>query len=442
MPTLPSMPPALRGRPVAPRLAALAEPFFAGPLPVRFRAWDGSEAGPAGAPVVVVRSRRALRRLLWAPGELGLAQAYVTGELDYEGELGAGLSAIWRLVQEQDLDARRPSPRELVRGAATLARLGAFGPRPEAPATQARLRGPLHSRRRDRAAIAHHYDQSTEFYALLLDPHLAYSCAYWASDDPAASLEEAQRDKLELVCRKLGLRPGMRFLDVGCGWGSLALYAAQHRGVRVVAVTLSKRQRDVVLARVGERGLAGRVEVRLQDYRGIHDGPFDAAAAIEMGEHVGREHYPLFAARLFELVRPEGRVLVQQMSRRRRPGGGDFIESFIAPDMHMRPLGETIELLEATGLEVRDVESLREHYGWTIRAWLDTLERQWDKVVALAGEELGRVWRLYLAGAALTFEEGRMGVDQILAVRPGPGGRSGMPRGRAGLAGEGAVTRC
>lgn len=418
--------------PVAPRLAALVEPFFGGALPIRIRAWDGSVAGPEGAPVAVVRSRRALRRLLWSPGELGLAQAYVTGELDVEGDLGAGLSGIWNVVRERGLGAPRPTAGQLVRAAATLTRLGVIGPRPAPPASQARLTGRLHTRARDRDAISHHYDLSNEFYALLLDPHMAYSCGYWTSDAADYTVTDAQRDKLALVCAKLGLGPGVRFLDVGCGWGSLSLYAAEHTGASVVGVTLSELQRDFVLGRVAQRGLAGRVEVRLADYREIHDGPYDAAASIEMGEHVGAENYPTFAAGLRDLVRPAGRVLIQQMSRRGpRPGGGDFIEGFIAPDMHMRPLGETVELLEAAGLEVRDVEALREHYTWTIRAWLAGFEDRWDEVVALVGEEVARVWRLYLVGSALTFEEGRMGVDQILAVRPSRTGSAGMPRTRA-----------
>jgi cyclopropane-fatty-acyl-phospholipid synthase len=309
-------------------------------------------------------------------------------------------------------------------------RLGAIGPRPKAPASQARLRGAVHSLLRDRAAISHHYDLSNDFYALLLDEHMAYSCAYFTSEEPGYTLADAQRDKLDLVCRKLALAPGMRLLDIGCGWGSLSLHAAQHYGVTVVGVTLSREQRAFVQARVAERGLTGRVEIRLQDYREIPGGPghqFDAVASIEMGEHVGAEQYPAFAAGLHRLVRPGGRVLVQQMSRRDRPGGGAFIESYIAPDMHMRPVGQTVALLEDAGLEVRDVHALREHYVRTVRAWLDTFEGNWARAVDLVGEEVARVWRLYLVGAALVFAEGRMGVDQILAVRAEPGGGAGFP---------------
>ncbi len=268
--------------------------------------------------------------------------------------------------------ASRPSPAR----ARTALRLGAVGPRPKAPASQAKLTGTLHSRLRDRAAISHHYDLSNDFYALLLDETMAYSCAYYTSDAPGYTLADAQRDKLDLVCRKLGLAPGMRLLDVGCGWGSLSLHAAAHYGVTVVGVTLSTEQRAFVAARAAERG-SRRPRARSGCRTTARSRParsFDAVASIEMGEHVGAENYPVFAAGLHRLVRPRGRVLIQQMSRRDRPGGGAFIEAYIAPDMHMRPVGETVALLEDAGLEVRDVHALREHYVWTVRAWLDTFE--------------------------------------------------------------------
>ncbi|MFD7529870.1 class I SAM-dependent methyltransferase [Streptomyces sp. NPDC059849] len=411
----------------AQRLAALAEDALGGPLPVRLRTWDGSESGPADAPVVVVRSRRALRRLLWQPGELGLAQAYVTGELDVEGDLAQGLRAMWAAVRERGVHAPRLSMADRTRAVAEAVRLGAVGPRPPAPATQARLRGGLHSKARDRAAISHHYDLSNDFYRLLLDDTMAYSCGYWTGEDPAIPPADGQRAKLELICRKLGLAPGARLLDIGCGWGSLTLYAAEERNVQVTAVTLAREQAAYVGQQVRERGLEHRVEVVCQDYRDITGGSYDAVATIEMGEHVGDDEYPAFAAALHRLVRPQGRVLVQQMSRSSTaPGGGAFIEAYIAPDMHMRPMGETVGLLEAAGLEVRSVESLREHYVRTVNAWHRTLEERWGEFVRLVGEETARVWRLYLVGGALAFEERRMGVDQFLAVRPKATGDSGL----------------
>ncbi|WP_189762851.1 SAM-dependent methyltransferase [Streptomyces xanthochromogenes] len=416
-------------KPLAPRLAEVVEGYLGG-MPVRLRAWDGSEAGPAVAPTVVLRSPRALRRLLWQPGELGLAQAYIAGDLDIEGDLTTGLSAVWRAVRDRGPGPHRKVPHRRLAAALTALRCGAIGPRPPAPgARQARLRGRPHTTDRDRAAISHHYDLSNDWYALLLDESMAYSCAYWTRpDDPHYGLAEAQHDKLELICRKLALAPGTRLLDVGCGWGSLSLHAAQHFGARVTAVTLSREQRDFVAARVRERGLDDLVKVHLRHYRDITGADYDAVCAIEMGEHVGAAQYPAFAGRLHALLRPGGRLLVQQMSRTgTAPGGGAFIESYIAPDMHMRPLGDTVSLLENAGLDVWAVESLREHYVRTIAAWYATLEGRWADFVALAGVETARVWRLYLAGGGLAFAERRMGVDQILAVRPGTDDVASMP---------------
>ncbi|MGH3314058.1 MAG: class I SAM-dependent methyltransferase, partial [Streptomyces sp.] len=221
-----------------------------------------------------------------------------------------------------------------------------------------------------------------------------------------------------------------RLLDIGCGWGSLTVHAARHHKARVTAVTLARQQAEHVTARVREEGLEELVDVQLRDYRDIEPGSYDAVCTIEMGEHVGDAEYPAFAASLHTLLRPRGRLLVQQMSRgHSAPGGGAFIETYIAPDMHMRPLGETVSLLEGAGLEVRAVESLREDYVRTIAAWHRTLEERWSDVVAMVGEEAARVWRLYLVGGMLAFEERRMGVDQILAVRTDAAGGSGMAGG-------------
>ncbi len=413
-------------------LAPLLTELLGSPLPLRLRAWDGSTAGPEDAPTVVLRRRRVLRRLLWQPGELGLADAYILGELDVEGDLAAGLAQVRRALAGRG--PVRPAladwPRLLVAGL----RLGVLGPRPAPPGGRARVRGALHSRARDRAVISHHYDLSNEFYALLLGSEPAYSCAYWS---PGEDLAQAQRAKFDLICRKLRLSPATRLLDVGCGWGALALHAARHYGARVTGVTLSERQHAFATAAVEAAGLGGQVEIRLRDYREIADGPYDAVSCVEMGEHVGERQYPAFAARLHGLLRPGGRLLVQQMARGAGPaGGGAFIEAYIAPDMHMRPLGETVGLLEAAGLEVRGVEAMREHYARTIDAWHDTLQERRTEFAALVGEPTVRLWRLYLAGSSLAFTDGRMGVDQILAVRPGAPG--GFPSG-AGNAVKGGV---
>ncbi len=408
---------------VAARLAEAVRPFVGGDLPVHLTAWDGSSAGPADAPRVELRSPDAVRRMVWHPGELGAAQAYVTGELDVEGDLADGLTHAFTVARERGLMNRRPSPAALLSAVRAALDLGVLSRPPAAPASQARIRGRLHSKLRDRSAISHHYDLSNDFYELILDPAMAYSCGYWTQ--PASSsydVADAQRDKLDLVCHKLGLEPGMRMLDVGCGWGSLSLHAAEHFGAQVTGVTIAAEQKRFIDARIAERGLQGRVEIRLQDYREVPERDhFDAVGSLEMGEHVGEDNYPAYAEVLRRSVRPGGRVLVQQMSRAggRWPGGGPFIESFIAPDMHMRPVGETAAHLERGGLEVRDVHGMREHYVWTVQGWLERFEQNLAALTALVGEEVVRVWRLYLVGGMLSFRDGRMGVDQVLCVRPG-----------------------
>jgi len=420
----------------AQKLTALLNEVTSVELPVRLRCWDGSESGPAGAPVLVISQRKALRRLLWQPDELGFAQAYVAGELDIEGDMTTAIQRFWTAVRELGLSTPEIGLRTRVRAAATLARLGALGPKPTPPGEQARLKGLLHSKSRDQAAISHHYDLSNDFYHLLLDEHMAYSCGYFTRAPGSAgyTVHDAQTDKLDLVCRKLGLVPGQQLLDVGCGWGSMILHAAEHYGVHATGVTISAEQRDFITQRIADRGLQGKVTVRLQDYREVtYGGPgggFDAISTIEMGEHVGAKNYDVYTATLFRLLKPQGRLLLQQMSRVGAPGGGAFIESYIAPDMSMVPLGTTANNIERAGFEIRDVHVMREHYVYTIRAWLDTFEARFDEVVQLIGEAQSRVWRLYLVGSALAFEENRMGVDQFLAVKPDAGGVSGIPRTR------------
>ena len=422
---------------IADRLASLVRETAGLELPVRIRAWDGSEAGPSdGGPVLVIRSRRALRRLLWAPGELGLARAYVTGDLDVEGDLADGFRRAWKLARSRPSTGVSLSAGAKAKAAVAAARLGAVGTPPAPPESEARLQGRLHTKLRDRAAISHHYDLSNEFYELLLDDHMAYSSAYFTHE--GQSLHDAQTAKLDLVCRKLALQPGTRLLDVGCGWGSMILHAAEHYGVHATGITLSAQQRDFITKRIADRGLADRVEVRLQDYREFAETgeSYDAVSSIEMGEHVGEGNYPEYVKIMYDALRPTGRLLLQQMSRHENtaPGGGAFIESYIAPDMHMRPIWQTTRHLVNGGFEVRDVEAMREHYVATVQHWIDTFESRWDEFVALQNEEVARVWRLYLVGGMLTFEEGRMGVDQFLAVKPTADGVSDMPATRPWVA--------
>ncbi|MGK5693892.1 class I SAM-dependent methyltransferase [Streptomyces sp. URMC 128] len=419
----------------APRLQGLFAQLLGAPLPVRIRAWDGSQAGPPGAPTLVVRNRRALRRLLWKPGELGLARAWVAGDLDIDGDLYTTLDLLAGHIWERDEDARTlaqalrdPEVRAAVRGLVKLAGT----PLPPAPPREEarRPRRKLHTKRSDRRAIRHHYDVGNDFYEIVLGPSMVYSCAYWPSPD--STLEQAQHDKLELVCRKLGLTPGQRLLDVGCGWGSMAIHAAREHGVSVVGVTLSQEQAAYARKRVADEGLTDKVEIRVQDYRDVRDGPYDAISSIGMAEHVGAERYLEYAGDLYGLLKPGGRLLNHQIARRpvRDETAYDvdsFIDSYVFPDGELQPVGMTVAMLERAGFEVRDVESIREHYALTLRQWVARLEAGWQRAVQLTSPGRARVWRLYMAASALAFERNRIGVNQVLAVRTPESGASGMP---------------
>lgn len=433
------------------RLVTLARQGLGAPFPLRVRAWDGSEAGPSGVPTLVLRDRRALHRIMWRPGELGLARAWVAGEIDVEGDLYEALDLMGRLMWHGPARRERSSQGRLRTGlrrtraalptlrrarvAAELVSLAGVVVPPEPPPEEGRSRsGRLHSLRRDRAAISHHYDVGNDFYSRVLGPSMVYSCAYWAS--PGTHLEAAQRAKLTLVCRKLRLRPGQRLLDVGCGWGAMVMHAVEHYGVEAVGVTLSEEQAALARKRVAEAGLTGRVEIRVCDYREVSDGPFDAISSIGMAEHVGATRFREYATVLRELLVPGGLLLNHQIARRPSDGRGryrtdEFIDRYVFPDGELAPLGTTVSMLEQAGLEVRDVESLREHYGRTLRAWVANLERHRLEVGKLTTAGRLRVWHLYLAASALAFERNQIGVNQVLAVRTASDGTSGMPRTRA-----------
>jgi cyclopropane-fatty-acyl-phospholipid synthase len=410
---------------IAPKLKVLLENLLQAPIPIRLRAWDGSEAGPADTPVLIIRRRRALRRLMWQPNELGLARAYVAGEIDVEGDLYDGLDRLTALIW-RDPDVRGLPIRAVV---GDLLRLGIVGTAPKPPPEEMAMSGTRHSRRRDRQAISHHYDVGNDFYRIVLGPSMVYSCAYWTSTDPGYQLGDAQRDKLDLICRKLELRPGMRLLDVGCGWGSMAMHAAREYGVQVLGITLSTEQADYARKQVAEAGLTDQLEIRIQDYRDLDDGPFDAISSIGMAEHVGTGPYSEYAAILFRQLKPGGRLLNHQIAAihpEAKPPGRSFIDAYVFPDGELAPLGTTVSLIEAAGFEVRDMQALREHYGRTLRAWVSNLEAAWPTAVRLTSAGRARVWRLYMAASALAFEHGRIGVNQVLAVRPHRDGASGM----------------
>ncbi|MBT2381800.1 class I SAM-dependent methyltransferase [Streptomyces sp. ISL-111] len=423
------------------RLSHMVKQALGRPLPLRLRAWDGSEAGPSTGPVLVIRDRRALHRLAWKPGELGLARAWVAGEIDIEGDLYEGLARISGLVWDRgESEPGRPAllrtltalrdPRNIRLAADVLALAGPALP-PAPPREEAvSHRGPLHSLRRDRQAISHHYDVGNDFYSLVLGPSMVYSCAYW--ENPESTLEEAQHAKLDLICRKLGLQPGQRLLDVGCGWGSMVLHAVQHYGVEAVGVTISEEQAALARKRLAEAGCTDRADIRVQDYREIDDGPFDAISSIGMAEHVGSAQYRAYAQILHSLLKPGGRLLNHQIARRPLKNEDayridEFIDRYVFPDGELAPVASTAALLEDAGFEVRDVEALREHYALTLRAWVTNLENRWSDATRLTTSGRARVWRLYMAASALAFEQNNIGVNQILAVRTTTAGNAKMP---------------
>jgi cyclopropane-fatty-acyl-phospholipid synthase len=416
-------------RDAAHALGPLISNLLGGRLPVRIELWDGSSLGPSDGPGTIhVRSADALRRILWAPGELGFSRAYVAGDLELEGDVVAMLTALHD-VAPRDL---RVGFRALPAAATAAYRAGAIGPPLPAPPEEARLVGLRHSRRRDTRAVTHHYDVGNDFYELVLGPTMTYSCARFA--DPAMSLEQAQESKHELIVRKLGLRAasGMRLLDVGCGWGTMAMHAASSCDARVVGITLSKAQADYARQRVAASGLSERVEIRVQDYRELKGERFDAISSVGMFEHVGKVRTAEYFETLHRLLVPGGRLLNHAISEvggsRLRPWS--FFGRYIFPDGELLDVGDVVLAMEQAGFECRDVESLREHYAKTLRAWVANLEANWDAAVKEVGLARARIWRLYMAASVTGFEDGGISVHQVLGVVP-DGGRSNMPPTRA-----------
>lgn len=403
-------------------VASLMRDLVGDGAPIAVTAYDGSRAGPSSPHSTIdVLGPDALRRLVTAPGQLGLARGFVAGDIAVVGD-------IYGVLELQDrVQPRRLTARQLTQLWRLLRAAGGVGRPLPAPPEEARITGRLHSRSRDAQAIAHHYDVSNEFYELLLGPSMTYSCAVW----PAASvgLDAAQAAKYELVSGKLGLRPGMRLLDVGCGWGGMVLHAARHHGVTATGVTISAEQARFATQRVKAEGLEDRVTIRRADYRDIADGPYDAISSIGMFEHVGRQQLGEYFTRMHALLAPGGRLLNHGISR---PAGSTpmgrngFIQRYVFPDGELQEFGEVVTALQHAGFEMRHAESLREHYALTLRAWVDNLERRYDEAVDLVGAGRARVWRLYLAGSALGFEKGHIEVHQALGVRPHDG-RSRMP---------------
>jgi cyclopropane-fatty-acyl-phospholipid synthase len=386
--------------------------FPSRPFNVRF--WDGVSVAATveQAPTFFVRRPVALAHFLSAPGTLGLGRAYVDGSLAVD-DLDRALLVV------DEFEPPELSVSDRVRlGLATLA-AAVPGGLPRRPGLELTLRGRLHSAERDPAAVRYHYDVGNEFFALFLDESLTYSCAIFSKG--AQTLEEAQRAKLELVAGKLGLAPGMRVLDVGCGWGSFAIHAAREYGVDVVGITLSEAQAERARERVAEAGLSEQIEIRVQDYRELPQASFDAISSIGMSEHVGDAQIDVYARSLFGLLRPDGLLLnhaIAALDPDAEPLEDLFSTRYVFPDGEPLPLSRVQLALERAGFHTEHVEGFREDYAVTLRHWAQRLDEHLPEAEALAGVERTRVWRLYLRAAGQGFEAGLTAVYQVKARRP------------------------
>lgn len=404
----------------APLRRELARALPRRPFAVRF--WDGSEltATLPDGPVFTLRSPAALAHVLRAPGELGLGRAYATGELEVDDlDRMIGLSEALRGLR---LDRAAQTRLAL----AVVRACGLTRP-PRIPASELRPSGRRHSRARDARAVRHHYDVSNEFFGLFLDESMTYSCAIFSRG--ASTLEDAQREKLELVCSKLALAPGERVLDVGCGWGSFAIHAAREHGVRAVGITLSPPQAELARARVAAQGLSERVEIRVADYRDLRGERYDAIASIGMVEHVGSSQIDVYALKLAELLEPGGRLLNHGIARLRDglpEQAGAFTQRYVFPDGVPLQLSRVLLALERAGLVSEHVEGFGADYHDTLSEWIARLDAQRERAERLVGAERLRVWRLYLRGARDIFRRQFVSIYQVLA-RPATGQAPGAP---------------
>lgn len=432
---------------VAGRIGSLIDRLFPPPRTFAVGLPDGTELPCAASPAfgLVLKHPGALRRMFRPPIELSLGEAYIYGDFDIEGDIFAAFSLI-----EASL-TRRYSLGDIVALVRAIRALPKSGPARPVGRGPARLRGKRHSRERDRAANRYHYDVGNDFFALWLDRRMQYSCGYFPTG--AEDLDTAQERKLEHICRKLRLRPGERLLDIGCGWGGLAMYAAEKYGVEVLGVTLSDNQVEYAQA-----GLVDGVSVKFLDYRDLADESFDKIVSVGMFEHVGRSHLPEYFAQVYHLLKPNGLFLNhgisgqvlelrlataapdhagkasrwQRFVKERITGDGAFADQYIFPDAELVPVSEVNLIAERAGFEVRDVENLREHYALTLRHWVNRLEARRDEAIRSTDEVTYRTWRLYMAASAYGFEAGRINVNQTL-LTGSPGGKSNIPLTRADL---------
>jgi cyclopropane-fatty-acyl-phospholipid synthase len=391
------------------------------------RLWDGTLWRPepeSGEPVgftLVLQHPGALRKMFLPPSELNLGEAYIYNDFDIEGDT----TAVFPLA-DQFINGRWGKV-EQVRFGKRLLSLPKMSQKGSSDAA-AKLRGARHSKERDRQAVTYHYDRSNEFYALWLDQRMVYSCAYFATPDD--DLDTAQERKLDYICRKLRLRPGERLLDIGCGWGGLVIYAAQKYGVQSYGITLSQPQVELAQQRIQQTGLMDRCQVEVRDYRDMKEAnSFDKIVSVGMFEHVGEKLLPTYFKQAWQLLCPGGVFLnhgIASESALQAQQGTSFISTYVFPDGELVPISSTLRAAETSGFEVRDVESLREHYTLTLRHWLRRLEAHAEEAHKLTDEVTYRIWRLYIAGSAYSFQIGRNNIYQTLLAKPDRG-ESGLP---------------
>jgi cyclopropane-fatty-acyl-phospholipid synthase len=415
----------------------IAEAFSSlliGDLPFRFTAYDGSSAGPADAPYgLELKNERGLSYLVTAPGDLGLARAYVTGDLVLHGaHQGDPYEALAFIKgSSTGLKFRTPTPLEAL---AVLRTVGITNLKPppipvqeHAPRWRRLMEGLLHSEERDAEVIHHHYDVSNRFYEMVLGPSMTYTCACFPTED--ATLEEAQFHKYDLVAKKLDLKPGQRLLDVGCGWGGMVRHAVKHYGVTALGVTLSAEQAAWAQQRIKEDGLDDRAEVRHLDYRHVTETDFDAVSSIGLTEHIGVENYAEYFGFLRDRLKPQGRLLNHCITRahNKKVSTGAFIDRYVFPDGELTGSGRIITEVQDAGLEVQHEENLRVHYAKTLAGWNRNLVDNWDECVAEVGEATARVWGLYMAGSRMGFLTNEIQLHQVLATKTDADGVSGYP---------------
>ena len=404
------------------KLADVFALIVGGERGVGFRAYDGSSFGPADAPVILeAKSPRAVEYLAGSPNQLGLARAYVSGELEIHGD---AYDALCRLYP---MDTSHLSVKDKMMLAKEFAPFALKRPAP--PAQERKLGGRRHSKKRDAEAIEHHYDVSNLFYSYVLGPSMAYTCAVFPNGD--ASLEEAQEEKFDLVCRKLDLQPGQKLLDVGCGWGGMVMHAVKNYGVTAIGATLSKQQASWAQERIVEAGLSDRAQVRFSDYRDVPESNFDAISSIGLTEHIGKANYPSYFSFLYKKLKPEGRMLNHTITRPDNTHPThyrtSFINRYVFPDGELSGPAEVQHAFNDAGFEIRHQENLREHYAQTLMYWCRNLENHWDEAVAEAGLPTARVWRLYMAASRMGFDINEIQLHQFLGVKLTQDGTSGMP---------------